>query len=511
MSTNNLEQMFLNEFIRIGLIQCVHAPTHIKNNILDIILTNSNNYISNLEILCDHEACKSDHYALTFEIKLKIKRKRPLKTKNFNFKQANWDRLNIDLNSVDWLSVLDSIEPDLAWDKFKQVFNHFLEIHVPKITLKHNSQPPWFDAECYVKCREKERLHKKYKRTQSINDEIKFVNCTREFKNLMRSKMRDNLYCSNDKSTISKKFWAHVKSNSKSNRIPEVMKLSDNISSNNLTKANMFKRYFFDQFSNESTYEIDIDFSVDGMFDIDFSCTRVKQFLDNVNINKAAGPDGIHGSVLKYCSDSLCRPLSIIFKLAYYTGIVPTEWKYANIVPVHKKGDKNVINNYRPISLTCLISKIMEQIIQEELFIKTRDLINPEQHGFLSGKSCTTNLINLTDDIACNLHNDKSIDIIYFDFAKAFDTVNHDLLLQKLKHNYKIDARLLKVLTNYLQNRHQRVLLENIFSESLPVKSGVPQGSILGPLLFVLFINDIGLGISTGTNICLFADDTKNW
>ena len=122
LSTNNLEQMFLNEFIRLGLIQCVHAPTHIKNNILDIILTNSDNYISNLEILCNHEACKSDHYALTFEIKLKIKRKRPLKTKNFNFKQANWDRLNIDLNSVDWLSLLDSIEPDLAWDKFKQVF-----------------------------------------------------------------------------------------------------------------------------------------------------------------------------------------------------------------------------------------------------------------------------------------------------------------------------------------------------------------------------------------------------
>ena len=96
----------------------------------------------------------------------------------------------------------------------------------------------------------------------------------------------------------------------------------------------------------------------------------------------------------------------------------------------------------------------MEHIVQEELLIKTRDLINPEQHGFLSGKSCTTNLVNRTDDIACNLHNDKSIDIIYFDFVKAFDSVNHDLLLQKLKHNYKIEARLHKFLTNYLQNRH---------------------------------------------------------
>ena len=102
-------------------------------------------------------------------------------------------------------------------------------------------------------------------------------------------------------------------------------------------------------------------------------------------------------------------------------------------------------------------------------------------------------------------------DIIYFDFAKAFDTVNHYLLLRKLKTHYKIETRLLKFLINYLQNRHQRVVLENVFSDYLPVISGVPQGSILGPLLFVLFINDISSGISTGTNICLFADDPKIW
>ena len=132
--------------------------------------------------------------------------------------------------------------------------------------------------------------------------------------------MRDNLYCSNDNNVITKKFWAYVKSKTKSSRIPEVMKNNNRISSNNVDKANMFNDYFFEQFSNESTYDVDIDFSNDH---IDFSCTRMKQFLDNININKAPGPDGIHGCVLKYCSISLCRPLSIIFRLSYKTGCIP--------------------------------------------------------------------------------------------------------------------------------------------------------------------------------------------
>ena len=129
----------------------------------------------------------------------------------------------------------------------------------------------------------------------------------------------------------------------------------------------------------------------------------------------------------------------------------------------------------------------------------------------MSKKSCATNLITLTDDIAYSLFNDIGTDIIYFDFAKTFDTVNHDLLLLKLKKNYHIEGRLLKFITNYLKDRRQRVTLDNAFSDYKPVKSGALQGSILGPLLFVLFINDISAVISSGTNICLFADDTKIW
>ena len=145
-----------------------------------------------------------------------------------------------------------------------------------------------------------------------------------------------------------------LKVNSKSSRIPGVIKNDESISSNNTIKANMFNKYFFDQFSSASTYNIDIDFANDEAFDIDFSCTRVKHLLDNININKAPGPHGIHGSVLKYCSNSLCRSLSISVKLIYNNGIIPLEWKSGNIIPIHKEDDKAKVSNYRPISLTCL-------------------------------------------------------------------------------------------------------------------------------------------------------------
>ena len=145
-----------------------------------------------------------------------------------------------------------------------------------------------------------------------------------------------------------------------------------------------------------------------------------------------------------------------------------------------KKGEKNLINNYRPISLTCLTAKIMEQTIQEELLNKTQNLINSAQHGFILGRSCDTNLITLTDDIASSLQNDTGIDIIYFDFAKAFDAVNHDLLLYKLKNCYKIDARLLKFIKNYLQNRC--VLPLKTFSQTIyPSNPAYLRVQFLGP------------------------------
>ena len=377
--------------------------------------------------------------------------------------------------------------------------------------IKSDLQPIGYDSECHRKCKEKERYHKRYKATGSLQDDLKFATARKEFKMLVSKKMRENLYDYEDTNLLSKKFWTYVKRTSKSKRLPEILTSGSKISSDTKTKADMFNKFFYDQFSEPSIYNTDICFSRDNEFDIDFSPSRINILLDAINVNKACGPDEIPGIILKMCSNSLAFPLSIIYKLVYNTGSLPLQWKLSNIVPIFKKGDKKIVSNYRPVSLLCIASKIMERIIHEEMLPKVVSLIDKRQHGFLPNRSCATNLTILIDDVTKSLHKNIGTDVIYFDFAKAFDSVSHDIILQKLKTKFKIDGRLLKFLKNYLKQRKQRVILDNCTSEELDVHSEVPQGSILGPLLFILFINDIYNQVDFDTKINLYADDTKIW
>ena len=392
---------------------------------------------------------------------------------------------------------------------FKIILNNITNKFVPLVNIKTEFKSPWFDSECYRKCREKENLHKKFKYNKSLNNELKFKVCRKEFKNLVKAKMRANL-CDTNRNTLTKKFWSHVKSASKNTHIPETIYLRGKSSSDTKVKADMFNRFFFDQFSEGSSYDIDIHFQTDNDFDIDFNTIKIRDILRNIDCNKAQGPDNIHGVILKTCANSLAQPLSILFKLIYNTGILPAEWKRANVVPVFKKGVKENIENYRPISLTCITSKVMERIMYDELFSRTQHFIDSRQNGFLKNNSCAMNLTTLIESLSTNLLQNLPTDIIYFDFAKAFDTVNHDLILSKLKYQYKIGRTHAKVFQQLPEKPNpNRVVLDNCTSDIIDVLSGVPQGSILGPLLFVLFINDIFHNIDKNSLIGLYADNTK--
>ena len=233
----------------------------------------------------------------------------------------------------------------------------------------------------------------------------------------------------------------------------------------------------------------------------------VLTFLKELDINKTTGSDGIPVRLLKVTADQIVPSLTILFNKSLWLGIFPGDWKLANIVPIFKKGKRNFVANHRAISLLPVISKVLERCVLAGLRHHMSHLISREQHGFLAGRSCLTRLTSVLHYIGGQLDAGKQIDIIYLDMSKAFDKVDHTKLLGRL-HQYGITGKLHDWFRSYLQERKQQVTVLGATSRELPVTSGVPQGSLLGPILFLLFVDDLPNTVKTSRVAC-YADDTK--
>ena len=231
--------------------------------------------------------------------------------------------------------------------------------------------------------------------------------------------------------------------------------------------------------------------------------------IKELSSNSAAGPDGIPASLLLNCASELAPSLLSLYKQSLDSGVIDPSFKKAAIVPVFKSGDRTVPSNYRPISLTYVIIKVFERVIRKQIvtFLISTGHLNPTQHGFRGGRSCLSALLSVFDDVMQLLSSgNNTVDMVYLDFAKAFDKVDHGVLLHKIKM-LGITGKVGVWLYHFVTGRTQSVRLQGGVSFDSPVISGVPQGTVLGPLIFIILMCDINSGI-TSSSMVSFADDT---
>ena len=276
-------------------------------------------------------------------------------------------------------------------------------------------------------------------------------------------------------------------------------------------KARLFYSYSYSVFNDKDltndSLTITNETSGTSLSDIVITAEDVHEALVSLDPNKAMGPDGISPKVLKYCTDALCQPISYLFQLTITNSYLPSEWRTYCVIPIFKCGDRATISNYRPISLLCIISKVLEKIIFNISIKFLSNSLTPHQFGFLPGRSTLQQLLLFINELLEAKRTNKVSDVIYLDFKKAFNSVTHTRLLHKIR-SFGITGTLFNCFVAYLSNRVQYVRVNNSLSEFLPVLSGVPQESILGQLFFVLFINDLPKCLKFSSAF-IYVDDTK--
>ena len=296
----------------------------------------------------------------------------------------------------------------------------------------------------------------------------------------------------------------------KSNHDIPMLFMNNECAETDIQKANMLNNYFASQATLDDDNRPLPHFTPvqHHLASISITIQDVKDVLRNLNVNKASGPDLISPRLLKEGAIILSWPLSIIFNRSLEQGYFPTCWKFGNVTPIHKKDDKSAPSNYRPITLLSSLGKAMERCVHKYLYnyIIENAILTPFQSGFVRGDSTTNQLLHTYHTFCNAVNSGKEVRSVFCDISKDFDRVCHRGLLHKLS-GIGCSDKITSWFSSYLTGRKQRVVLAGHVSEWISVLAGVPQGSILGPLLFLIFINDIVQNL--GCSIRLFADDTS--
>jgi len=487
-----------------ALEQLVTEPTRHRgssSSLLDLVLTNqAHNFISctigpPLGPSCDHCSILL-HYTTTNSSK-------SLDRPRLNFQKGNYNLANALIHSLNWRALLgQTYDVDKVYSKFMSAISSIISFSIP---LKPQNQglkgyPPHI---------------RRIQQTLSAIDHNSGEDVIERKLNLLKTLKKEVLKYDRkveEKVSLgnSKQFFSFILKRLNSSNSIGPIHHEDQIITDNQTKSNLFANYFSSVYKHES---ISIPEPNSSKLDyIDISYYDVFEALTKLPNKVSTSPDFIPSIFLKQTASTIAGPLTIIFRQIMLQGSVPKIWKTAIVTPIHKKESKTNVANYRPISLTCITCRVLERLVQKRLsiFIERGQILSPKQHGFLTRRSTFSAFLNFNQDCANTLQNGASLFACYFDFAKAYDSVSHGPLLNKLA-NYGIGGSLYKFFVSFLVNRTFVVRVGDSTSDPLPAPSGVPQGSVLAPLLFNLFLNDIFSGLPASLKVCAYADDLKIW
>ena len=429
----------------------------------------------------------------------------------FIFRKANWKIIKSDLTKLTSL-IKDQYNKNASisdlWDCFKSKIVSTLNQNIPSKTFKNRHSLPWINRPLKRMIRKKCRLHRQAKKTKNWKNYRAYQkDCKRAFRraewDYTNKVIEEGL---GNKNT--KPFWKYIKSRKEENIGVSPLKSQGQLHSDSASKADILLKQFSSVFTKPENASMPprskrvnddcppIRVTVDG----------VEKLLRNIKVSKATGPDNIPNRMLQECSKELAPSLQMIFQLSLDTGTLPPDWTNANVSPIFKKGDRHLAENYRPVSLTSVTSKLLEHIVCHHMLdhLDRNSVLTNRNHGFRAGFSCDTQLVTTVDDLARNFDNKIQTDVVILDFSKAFDTVPHRRLLHKLE-NYGIRGALNTWVESFLCKRHMKVVVDGESSGEAYVESGVPQGTVLGPLLFLCHINDLPECVTS--EVRLFADD----
>ena len=493
-----------------GLTQCVIDPTRGPNT-LDLIATNLPEQISRVKVIPGI----SDHEIVFMELAVRPNyRKQP--------RRIVWL-----YNKADWTGMADYLTPRLAriekaytpspddlWNQIKSEITEAMSIYIPQRLTRRKDSRPWIDKKLHQLIKKKRNLYKRCKKRGSLHLEKRYNMYRHVVQKMLRkqhSEYVNRMFTDEEKTKaeLSKHFWTFIK-HKRSAAVSTVgpLKKDNRLITSAKDRAEILNEQFVSVFSLPSEKTDYARLTVDStMDDIVIDEKGVLKQLKTLNPYKAAGPDGISPRVLRELAEVLAAPLTTLFQTSLDKGAVPQDWKTALVSPAYKKGEKYTAANYRPISLTCVTCKVLEHILTSQLmrFAENRKIFHPNQHGFRKHHGCEKQLIELTSDIANTLDDGEETVACVLDFSKAFDKVNHNKLLLKLAQ-YGVSYQLVSWIDDFLTGRTQRVVVDGEQSSEAAVTSGVPQGSVIGPTMFLFYINDLPDNLRC--EVRLFADDT---